>query len=175
MKNETYAGFEIRFDEKNEVWFANVDSDGKPAKIDSQDGRIQHASLKKVKELIDLARRSKFKRMPVFVRSGNYRRGGGQDEKYLPEYSEATLTSVSPGGNAYVVKKGEKHADKTWLRYGDSGIILDTPENRKLIAEFEMQGEIEWRAEREQERIKAKMKQLDGPKTFEAIYGKTLE
>ena len=175
IEKQTYNGFEIRFDEESETWCTDVDEKGKQSEYMSSDRRIENQSLKKLKEALDLLKRSKFERKAVFVRTDRYRIGRGEDKKYEPQYTEATLTSIAPNGNAYVVKKGEKHADKTSLKYGESGIILDTPENRKLIEQIEKEGENEWRAEVAQERLRNKLKQLDGKKAYKEVYGKEIE
>ena len=175
MDIETYNGFPIRFDSKKEVWYALVNEDSKPAEYDSIDNRIENASLKKLKELLDLIRRKKFSRIPVFVRARTYRKGGGDDKKYEPQYTEATLTSISPNGNAYTVIKGEKHGDKTNIRWHSTSIILDTPENRKIIKEIDEAGRKEWEAEVEQKSLRGKLKFLDGKKVYKEIYGKELD
>ncbi len=108
---------------------------GAIARTQLEDTRTELQGLKDRRGSLDKSRRNEFKRMPCFVRSGHYRQGGGRDEKYLPYYTEATITSVSPNGNAYVVRKGEKHGEKHNIRW-NSDIILDTPANRKLIVDF---------------------------------------
>lgn len=175
MKEEIYNGFKIRFDVKTEVWYTCVDENGKPYQYDSDEKRVWDSSLKKLKEKLDLMCKSKFERMKVFVRAGHYRLGGGRDEEYLPEYTEATLTSVAPNGNAYIVKKGEKHSEKYHLGgFRNNSIIQDTPENRKIIAAFEKQGEIGWNADREQARLKENLEMVDGEKLFKSIYKKDI-
>lgn len=173
MKQEIYNEFTIKFDEKMEYWYACVSEDGKDDPINCGDNVVRHASLKTLKEMLDKIKRRKFERTPVFVRADYYRLGGGRDEKYMPHWTEATMTSVSPNGNIFVVKKGEKHAKKMYARYG-TGIYHDTPENRVLIEEYEKNGEMEWRAERQQRIIGEKMKQVDGEKLYKQVYGKDM-
>ena len=173
---QIYNGFEIKFDETHEVWYTHVDENGKQPEYTSSDNKLENVSLKKLKEILDKLKKSKFERMKVFVRADNYRYGGGNDKKYSPQYTEATLTSVAPNGNAYVVKKGEKHGDKFNLKYrGSEGIFLDTPENIKIITEIDIEGEKEWKAEVLQKKLKEKLKMIDGHKVYEGIYGKELK
>lgn len=164
---EIYNGFEIFFDKEKEEWFTQIKNDG------GEWDRIGNVSLKKLKESLDVMKRSKFERIPCFVSTKHYRYGGGRDEKYLPHYCEATITSVSPNGNAWVVRKGEKHSEKHGLRWS-SDIIMDTPENRKLIKEFEEQAEIEFNAEKKQNKIREKLQKVDGAKLYKSVYSKDI-
>lgn len=180
-EKQVYNGFGVFFDEKHEVWFAHVGEDGKDAGVRSDDTRLEDASLKKLKERLDIIKRRKFERRPVLVRKGGrYRYGGGRDEKYEPQYEEGTMTSVSPSGVVYVVPKGDKHPDKYRIHtYGanDKGeieVYEDTPENRATIAEIEKQGEAEWRAEVAQKEAEARLKKVGGRKLYKDVYGKDL-
>lgn len=168
MEKETYNGFEIRFEEKNEEWVAYIEVEGATEKQ-----RIANTSIKKLKETLDKLKRNAFARVPCFVRTSHHRMGGGKDEKYLPYYTEATITSVSPNGNAWVVQKGKKTAERHGLRWSDD-IIEDTPQNRKLIAQYEEQSEIEFHAEKKQVKLREQFKKIDGRKLYEKVYGKDL-
>lgn len=170
---ETYNGFDIYFDRNTEEWYTLIDQDGKPWIVGGvgQD-RVIDSSLKKLKEKLDVLRRSKFQRRVVFVRVGRYRHGGGEDKEYFPQYTEATLTSVAPNGNAYYVVKGSKHAEKENLRWG-SKIVIDTPANRKLIEEIEAAGRKEWEAEVVQKKASAKLTTYNED-LYEEIYGKKI-
>lgn len=172
MEKEIYNGFKIRFDEKKEVWYTNIDQKGKQSEYDSADERLENVSLKNLKEMLDKVKRSKFERMPVFVSSHRY--GMGIEENYSPQYVEATLTSIAPNGNAYTVKKGEKYGEKTSLEYSSRSIILDTPANRAIIFNIEKAGMKEWKAEEEQKNLKEKLKYINGKKVYKEVYGKEL-
>lgn len=158
---EEYNGIEIRFNKERELWYFVHDGE-----------RVEDASLKKLKTLIDKMKRSKFERIKIIVQTDRYRYGGGRDPKYLAQYEFATITSISPQGYAFFVREGKKAAERTGLKYSD--IILDTPDNRKIIAEIEKHGEAEWRAEREQEAAKKKLKLLKGAAVCKDLYGKDI-
>lgn len=173
---ETYNSFEIQFDEKREVWFAHVWEEGD--KGNSSENRVENASLKKLKELLDKAKRRKFERMAIFVRTNRYRLGGGRDKSYESQFEEAMLTSIAPGGNMFFVRKGSKHSEKTYISsYYNSRsteLVLDTPANRKVIADIETAGRIEWEAEIKQEKLRDDLLYVDGQKLYEQVYSKKL-
>ena len=169
MEQQTYNGFEISFEEKGELWVAVVDLDN------GEKERVTDSSLKVLKTKLDLFKKKKFERMPVFVRAtGRYRMGGGQDKAYEPQYTEAMVTSVSPDGNIYTVAKGkktgEKHHISQWASRGT--IVLDTPENRKMIAEIEKAGQAEWEAEKTQAELVAKLEYLNDKELYKQVYSK---
>ncbi len=173
-----YNGLNISFDEDKEYWYTNIDPiTGKQAEYRSVgENEIHNTSLKELKKMLDVMKRKKFERIPVFISAGNYRYGGGDDPRYLPQYAEGVLTSISPNGNAFVVKKGSKHGEKFFLgRYNSESIILDTPENRKVIAEIEAAGKKEWEAEKSKKELRKKLKFIDGKKVYKDIYGKELQ
>lgn len=159
--NEEYSGIEIRFDKEREMWYFLHDHE-----------RVEDASLKKIKTLIDKMKRNKFERIKVFVQTDRYRYGGGKDPKYLPQYELATITSISPQGQAYFVREGKKNAEKQHIKW--HSFVVDSQENRKIIADIEKCGEIEWRAERDQEASKKKLKELKGAAIYKDLYGKEL-
>lgn len=177
---EIYNGFIITFDEKEEVWFTDVNEEGKQNEYKSSDTRVQDPSLKKLKEKLDLIKRKKFERRPVLVRTSRYRHGGGNDKKYEPGFCEATMTSVSPNGTVWVVKKGEKHPEKfhislySTLDQGLIDVYEDNKENRAIIAEIEAAGEAEWRAEVAEKKARERLKGISGRKLYKAVYGKDL-
>lgn len=180
MKEEIYNGFKISFDEKKEVWYANISEDGSDANLSSPETRNEDSSLKKLKEKLDLIKRRKFARRNVLIRApGRYRRGGGMDDKYTPEYIEGTMTSVGPNGYVYVVPKGSKHPEKfrignaSWDN-GEIDVYDDTPDNRALIAEIEEAGRAEWKAEIAQNKGRERLKKMQGKKLYKEVYGKDL-
>jgi len=183
MKQENiYNGFNIRFDEKEEVWYALVSEDGTESDVSSPDTRVQDASLKKLKERLDLIKRKKFERRKVLIQvSHRYRYGGGRDEKYDLQFTEGVMTSVSPNGTVWVVPKGEKHPEKFRIHVyssddiGQIDVYEDTPENRAIIAQIEKAGEAEWRAEVEQNKARKKLKGISGSKLYKEIYGKNIK
>lgn len=184
MEEQLYNGFKIEFDDEEEVWYTLIDEEGKPTNINSRDTRTQDTSLKKLKEKLDLLKRKKFERRPVLiVASRNYRYGHGEDKKYERQYTEGTMTSVSPSGIVFVVPKGEKHAERYNIsvnRYSDDdpstiSVYEDNAKNRKIIEEIEAAGEAEWMAEVAMEKARKKLVGISGQKLYKEIYGKTLQ
>ena len=154
-----HNGFKITFNEKEEQWYANL-GDGE---------FFHHTSLAKLKEALDKKKKGDFDRIPIFVLINRY----GSHKEWTERYGEATITSVSPNGNAYYVEKGSKHAQKEGLRYG-GWLYEDTKENRKLIAEYHALSKKNFDIEAEMEVVQKKMKKLDGEKLFKSIYGRAL-
>lgn len=173
MEKEIYNGFEIKFDKRDEVWYTDVGEDGKQAQYSSPDTRVQNASLKKVKELLDGLKRGRFERKNVFVTNDSYRYNS-QKEKFVPKYTQAVITSVSPNGNAFIVKKGEKHASKYRLHYSDSELIIDNPENRSTILKIEDQRKAIFNAKKEEEKLKKQLKCFNGKQLYKEVYNKDL-
>tara|TARA_R110000851_G_scaffold323403_1_gene490067 strand:- start:456 stop:974 length:519 start_codon:yes stop_codon:yes gene_type:complete len=170
METQNHNGYEISFEEKNEVWKTKI-------KLENDiEENLEDASLKGLKKKIDLFCKKKFERMPVFVRTKVYRMGGGRDKSYLRQYTEATITSVSPDGNIYTVVKGEKHSAKNSIsRYNSqSVIVLDTVVNRELIEKIEAAGKAEWKAKVEQNKLIELLNRLDEAKLYRSVYGKDL-
>lgn len=181
INKQDYNGFEVGFNTDSEMWYALVDEEGKQAKYNSPDTLTEDASLKKLKERLDLIKRKKFERRPVLILNNRYRHGGGEDKKYESQYAEGTMTSVSPNGTVWVVKKGEKSPEKHHIsNYStlDKGtldsVYEDTPKNRAIIAEIETAGKAEWEAEVAQKKSKEKLKGIGGKKLYKEIYGKDL-
>ena len=163
MESIEHNGFTIKFDEQKEEWWTSIKSD------DGQE-TVSDPSLKKMREYIDKLQKKTFKRIPIFVHINRYR--SGREETYLPHYGEATITSVSPNGNAYYVEKGRKHSSKEGLRYGY--LYEDTPDNRAAIAEYEKCAQEVHGAEKRERAAQDKIKKIDGSKLFKSIYGRVL-
>lgn len=156
---EIHNGIEITFSRDQEDWWANVG-----------DEQIRDKSLAAVKEYIDKMKKKEFKRVPVFTVGERYR--SGKEEVFKPRYVEAVISSVSPNGNAYVMKNGSKHAEKEGLRY--TYLIDGTEQNRKLLAEYEKYAEEEFNADKKKEAVMKKIKRLDGNALFKSIYDRDL-
>lgn len=154
---ETYKGTDIFFDKTREVWYYLNDG-----------SEVWDASLKKLKDKMDRFNRSTFKRITVWFHINRYR--SGQEKEWKPTYGKFTLTSVDPNWHAFLVEEGKKNAQKESIRY-NSYIYLDTPENRKLIAEYEKQSKIAFEADQKKRELSASFERLDGAKLMKDLYG----
>lgn len=163
MEKITHGKFQISYDEEKEVFYTHVETEG------SQE-RVERPSLKKLKDHLDKLDRKKFERIAVFVKTHSYSYRSGDERKYTPQYEEATITSISPAGRIYFVRKGKKNAEQAG--YWRDDMILDTDANRKIIAEIEEQGAIEFNANKSQDSMRKKLKAVDNKKLFEQVYGR---
>ncbi len=157
---ETYKGTEIFFDEKEEVWYYL-----------NEGTRVWDASLKKLKEKMDKFNRSKFERIAIWFIGNRYR--SGNEKEWQPTYIKATITSVDPNGNAFIVPDGKKSAVKENIKWR-SYLYLDTPENRKRIAEFEKESKLEFEAKMRKDAARESFEMLDGKKIMQEIYGESV-
>jgi len=163
METIKHNGHTINFDEEREEWWTTIKSD------EGQE-TVSDPSLKKMREYIDKLQKKTFKRIPIFVSINRYR--SGTEIEYLPRYREATITSVSPNGNAYYVEKGRKNSSKEGLRY--CYLYEDTPENREAIAHYEKCAKEAHDASLRERDAQKKIKLIDGNKLFKSIYGRDL-
>lgn len=154
---EIYKGTDLYFDEKDEVWYYQNDG-----------ARVWDQSLKKLKEKLDKFNRAKFDRIKIFLRINRYR--SGTEKEWLETYGPATITSVDPNGNAFIVPEGEKHSRKESIRY-NSYLYYDTPKNRKLIEQYHEQSRIKFAAEQKMKELEKKFDMVDGPALIKKIYG----
>lgn len=139
MTTIEYRKQKINFDETAEVWFVNF-PDGR---------RVEDLSLKKLKSFVDQDLKGKFERIPVWVPGVYY-----SDEK---EYEEAEITSVSPSGDVFFVRKGKNHAEK------GNNFFDKTEENAVLISKIEkIKEELEELLKSKSE-LKDKLKRFDLP------------
>src|SRR5258708_4820083 len=154
MQEIEHGGFKIKFDQSEEEWIAKI----------SDSEWVRDKSLKKLKEYLDKLNKKEFKRIPIFVHVNRYSRG----DKYEPRYGQATITSVSPNGNAYYVEKGSKHAQKEGLRY--CYLYEDTAENRTIIEEYEALSKQNFEIEQKMKAASDKIKNIDGNELFKSLY-----
>jgi hypothetical protein len=163
VQNIEHNGYTIKFSDEREEWWTTI-------KSDEGEETISDSSLKKMRQYIDKLQKKTFKRIPIFVHVNRYR--SGSEVAYLPRYGQATITSVSPNGNAYYVEKGRKHSSKEGLRY--CYLYEDTPENREAIAEYERCAKEAHEANLREKKAGEKIKRIDGSKLFKSIYGRDL-
>lgn len=151
MIEKEYRGEKIYFVEAHDLWRVEFEDETE----------FESESLSAVKKFIDQKAKKTFKRIPIWVHYTRWGRWVDDDEK-ATAFVKAEITSVTPSGDIWMVRAGDKKAEKlrevAWVQ---------SPANDKIVAEIEaIKKEIDEKKDRG-EKLEGKLASFDTKKLKE--------